>query len=653
MNRHIFLILGWFIQFSVFSSTLLAAPRLPVELTKKLLLKQYASALPQLKRLASNGNIEAKYQLAICYLNGSGVAVSAYTAVKLLKQASDKGHSKASYLLGTLYYQGKVIEKDISAAKSYLFIAEQKGHRLAKQLSNEIDQSNFKTTLSRKESQQLLEYAARTGNKTTAEDALENGARINKIDIDGNTPIIIALKNKQYEFADWLLTKKLTVTTADKNNDTPLHFACKAGKLNLAKRIIFLGASLNSKNNNGRTPLINSVISENVDLIKFLLIQGANPNIQDKNKKSAFDYAENKNNSTIIASLSPYRTNHSEQQQLEQKLRQLTKQTKQKDNLYFGWPVLAVAVAQDELKLVKLLLNRGHDPWQQSASGESAISLSAINDEKNYSSLLLNNTSKLTKPKKKQLLELLVMAAKKNNANFINQLTHKLSAKSATEFKFIQSPLWNAIENSNSAAAIELINWQQPDFRSDKEGRNFLHLAAKQNLPKVVSALKNKGFNINRTDLFERSPFWYAADRGNMEVMTLLNSYHANIHQADKDGSTPFHRAVLSGKLASVQALINYAADINKKAKNGNTAIFLAAASYPDILQLLIDKGAQVSLRNHQSYTPLMIAVQNKCIRCIPILLKADANPSRRNSKGENSFDLAEGNQQLTNLLNQ
>ncbi len=630
-----------------------SAERLPIELKKQLLLKQFDKAVPALQKLASQGDNEARYQLALCYLNGDGITSSVYPAVELLRAAANKGHSKASYLLGTMYYQGDRIEKDISAAKSYLFIAAQKGHRLAKKLSQQIDNKDHGIPLSTKETQQRLEYAARTGDTLRAEDSLSSGANINKKNIHGNTPLIIASRNKQYAFIKWLLTKKPKLSITDNNQDTALHFVSLAGEKSLAKKLIALGAPLDPQNNNGRTPLINAVISGSPDLLQLLLISGADSQLKDKQHKSAFDYAENKNDAELLTILAPFRTNTNDYEKLQRRLKQLTQQTRQKENLYFGWPLLAVAVAQNEAKLVSLLINKRADPWEQSTTGVSAISLVAIKDENNYSGQLLNKTSSKLVPDTKQSLTLLVVAAKKNNPLFIQKLSQKLSPKIIAEIEFLKTPLWHAIDNSSEVAALKLINWQQTDFRADKKGRNLLHLATRKNLPKVVTALLNKGFNINRTDQSERSPFWHATDKGHIKVMNLLVSKRANIRIPDNEGNTPLHRAVLSGHLQAVTVLLGLGAEVNKKNKNGNTAIFFAVASRPDILKSLIKHDAGVTVRNHLTYTPLMIAVNNKCLQCIQLLISADANPSRRNSKGLDSYDLAKGDKQIIAILDQ
>jgi ankyrin repeat protein len=649
---------GWVIAaiilvLSMISSHAIAIERLPVELKKQLLLHQYSGVIPKLKTLANKGNNEARYQLALCYLNGLGTEVSAYSAVKLLKQASDKGHSKSSYLLGTLYYQGDVIEKNISAAKSYLFIAEQKGHHLAKKLSLKIDHLNSNTSFSTKEAQQRLEYAARSGDKSRAEDALRSGANINSKNSQGDTPLVIASKNKQYDFIRWFITKKPNVKYSDNNKNTALHFICLAGEEKLAVSLLKLNPPLNLQNNNGRTPLINAVISGNSNLVKLLLDYGAQPEINDNQQKNAFDYAENKKGTGILKALAPFRKNVSNYKNLQQRLQQLTMQTNKKDNLYYQWPKIAVAVAQNEKQLVTLLLSQGADPWEKNSAGISAISLAASRNEIDYSSMLLKTPSAYTKQQQKQSLELLIIAAKNNNSNFIQQISKNLPPKLPTQLDFIKTPLWYAVDTKSEQAAIQLVKWQQQDFRADSQGRNLLILAVSLNMQKLSAALLQKGFDVNRTDKFQRSSYWYAADHGYIELMKFLISKHVNIFKQDKDGNTPLHRAVLSGNLGAVKLAISQGAKINQKSNNGNSAIFFSAAKFPDITKFLIQKDADVSLRNRQSYTPLMNAVKNKCIECIKLLLAAGANPSRKNSKGQNSFDLADGDQLILNLLNQ
>ncbi|HNI94438.1 MAG TPA: ankyrin repeat domain-containing protein, partial [Leptospiraceae bacterium] len=71
-----------------------------------------------------------------------------------------------------------------------------------------------------------------------------------------------------------------------------------------------------------------------------------------------------------------------------------------------------------------------------------------------------------------------------------------------------------------------------------------------------------------------------------------------------KNGNTPLHNAAESDDLDTVKYLIEKGADIRIKDKDGNTPLHKAAESGElNIVKYLIQKGADVNAKNNQGFT--------------------------------------------------
>lgn len=199
-----------------------------------------------------------------------------------------------------------------------------------------------------------------------------------------------------------------------------------------------------------------------------------------------------------------------------------------------------------------------------------------------------------------------------------------------------------------------------------------LHLVVRSEKPEFVELLLNHGANVNATDSRENTPLHDAASNGELSIVKLLlqaktdpnirqkgNSAlhiatgkgHAHLIEPlikaeairlliDRDPETlnmrecqpwlPLHQACYleSERLDLVQLLIEKGADVNGKSKLGFTAL-QAAAFRPGsekILEFLLDKGALVDITNG-GYTALGTAAKSghiSNVRCLKEYGKSD-----------------------------
>ncbi len=109
---------------------------------------------------------------------------------------------------------------------------------------------------------------------------------------------------------------------------------------------------------------------------------------------------------------------------------------------------------------------------------------------------------------------------------------------------------------------------------------------------------------------------------------------------------TPFFEAVNRGDLPAVEHYIPNGADVNTKNKDsGGTALIAASAQgHRDVVNLLLDKGADVNARDKNGVTALIPTSENGHKEVVLLLLAKGADVNAKTNKGSTALFLASQN---------
>lgn len=155
-----------------------------------------------------------------------------------------------------------------------------------------------------------------------------------------------------------------------------------------------------------------------------------------------------------------------------------------------------------------------------------------------------------------------------------------------------------------------------------------------------IESLLQRGFDPNTLDDRGQPGLVLALRLESFEAAAaLLDHPKLDVNSSNAAGETALMMASLRGQLPMVDRLIARGAAVNRP---GWTPLHYAATA-PDEepLKRLLAKGASVDAESPNRTTPLMMAAQYGPTACVDLLLKAGADPTRRNDLGLSAADFA------------
>uniref|UniRef100_A0A0G4HQ67 Uncharacterized protein n=1 Tax=Chromera velia CCMP2878 TaxID=1169474 RepID=A0A0G4HQ67_9ALVE len=179
----------------------------------------------------------------------------------------------------------------------------------------------------------------------------------------------------------------------------------------------------------------------------------------------------------------------------------------------------------------------------------------------------------------------------------------------------------------------------------DWGGERALHIACREGRPEIAEILVDGGAEVNAVTSIGLRPLYYAAQGGDAGLVKFLLTRDADLHAQIKDGRldgrTCIFDAIGYGHKDVVELLLDHGANLDVREERQQTPLFFAAQFFADvprdhreIAELLVSRGADVTARNNCGETVLHSAARSCFSGVFDLMLQKGLDFYARDNEG-------------------
>ena len=159
----------------------------------------------------------------------------------------------------------------------------------------------------------------------------------------------------------------------------------------------------------------------------------------------------------------------------------------------------------------------------------------------------------------------------------------------------------------------------------------------------MCRVLIDAGADLHTKNEDGRSPLHYACGSGELDIVKMLVEAGTGVRATDNKGCTCLMLAAYSGHTETVRYLVGLPdVDVNHLSAHTHTALqFAVDEGEVDVVQVLIDAGADINIQNDEGSSPLNTACASGALDVVKMLVEAGAGLRATDNKGHTCLILA------------
>lgn len=211
------------------------------------------------------------------------------------------------------------------------------------------------------------------------------------------------------------------------------------------------------------------------------------------------------------------------------------------------------------------------------------------------------------------------------------------------------TPLILAAQRGDATLVSLLLGRKANPRIAANDGTTPLIAAVSSSNSEIIRLILSRNVNVNSRRLDGTTALSLAADEGIVEPVKLLLAHGANVSESYQNW-TALHSAAYganrktgASELDVINLLLDHGADINKDALNGGTPLMCAAAKRDaPAVRLLLIRGAKVNVHAAtDGNTALLVAASTGDRDVLKALLEFGADYTLKNKKGQTPLMIA------------
>ncbi len=466
---------------------------------------------------------------------------------------------------------------------------------------------------------------------------------INEIDENGNTVLHLAAKINDASLVQYLIINKADSEIKNLEGDTPLIVAIKNDAFDAAKELASFGGNLFARNSEGITALDLGLQKDPSYYDIFITTRAGEIRdtegksivhyfVQTKNLRGVeqcikkgipVDIVDSTGNTPLTLAYQTMDDNISVE--IAAQLIEAGAESKNEDYAYFeeavasrnsnlrytdGQTPLHFSAIFGHYAIADYLLAHEADTSSQDSAGATPLHEAIRYGHLDVASLLLDYGAYVnSKDNLGKTPIMLIMPKERVFEAYKLLLSYNANLKQKDMYG--DTTLHNAamLKADKNTLTLLLNNGADVNARN-KEGVTPLEIAVQDQNYEATKLFTEYGANIHTQDTHGNSPFMLALNSTDKIFEAVVNK--TNINSQDSDGNTTLHIALQKdAPLSKVQYIISLTEDVNTRNADGNSALFIAILrNRQKVGELLLAKNADIFSTNINNNSPLRLALK-------------------------------------------